>query len=59
LMLGGFPRFLEGVVVVIDADEAVVAFEWEAAWLAAVLGRGALDVAWRELWLRGGHDGEL
>ena len=50
-MLGGFPLFLEGRVVMIDADEAAVACEWEASWLAAVLGCGALNVAWGELWL--------
>jgi hypothetical protein len=46
-MFGGFSLLFEGVVVVIDADEAVVSCEREAAWLAAVLGRGALDVSWR------------
>jgi hypothetical protein len=53
LMFGCFSLLLEGVVVVIDADEAVVACEWEAAWLAAVLGCGALHVAaWEILLLR-------
>ena len=51
MMLCVFSGFFECVVVVIDADEAAVACEWEASWLAAVLGCGALNVAWGELWL--------